>query len=165
MEPKALANLNGKLVSTPSRSTSLGAQRESHTTPANSRRARRESGLWELTPEDPNDETTFHDGGEHDGSAWDKTILTPVPKTPAPEAIARYVNTVSPETASEDDEDQRIKMIMRTCPPKPNEYRELGEGILRKEKDEGVLMRLMAARRKSLQFAPKVGSPLARAWK
>lgn len=55
-------------------------------------------------------------------------------------------------------------MLTRTCPPKSTSaYSVLGEGVLKREKDEGVLMRLMAARRKSLQFAPKVGSPLARA--
>ena len=35
-------------------------------------------------------------------------------------------------------------------------------GWLEEKKDESVMARLMAARRKSLQFAPKVGSPLAR---
>lgn len=39
-------------------------------------------------------------------------------------------------------------------------------GLLRdnRERNLGVMMRLNAARRKSLQFAPKVGSPLARSW-
>jgi hypothetical protein len=63
------------------------------------------------------------------------------------------------------DDDNRQEKLLRTCPPKRTTFVELGDGILSKEKDERVLMRLMAARRKSLQFAPKVGSPLARTWK
>ena len=38
----------------------------------------------------------------------------------------------------------------------------MGARFLSENKDETVMMRLMAARRKSLQWAPKVGSPLAR---
>jgi hypothetical protein len=55
--------------------------------------------------------------------------------------------------------------MTRTCPPKRNRsYAEIGAGVLSREKDEGLIQRLMAARRKSLQFAPKIGSPLSKAW-
>ena len=68
-----------------------------------------------------------------------------------------------------DDEDEnpsptKQALLTRTCPPKANPYREMGAGILSRDKDEHVLQRLMAARRKSLQFAPKVGSPLSKTW-
>ncbi len=95
-------------------------------------------------------------------------VLTPVPKTPAPEAVARFAAGITPEYVDLDGADSeatREELLQRTCPPKAGSiYQDLGEGILAREKDEGVLQRLMAARRRSLQYAPKVGSPLAKAW-
>ncbi len=172
MEPKALANMNGMLVETPSR-VSSGPTRDYQSAPNTPANRRRESGLWVRTPED---ESEYHEGnGEGElpleGSEWSNALLTPVPKTPAPEAIARFAANVTPLTPSvnsvDEDSDSRAEkenLMARTCPPKSNGYQELGAGILAHEKDQGVLMRLMAARRKSLQFAPKVGSPLARTW-
>lgn len=177
MEPKALANLNGMLVSTPARSVSnpIGA-RECHTAPSTPKN-RRDSGLWMRTPEDDGKDASHSDvdaDGESidpDASEWDSAFLTPVPKTPAPEAIARYAANVAPETPSGGSEysedpltEARAELMTRTCPPKAPLYYDMGAGILDAQKDEQVLMRLMAARRKSLQFAPKVGSPLARTW-
>ena len=56
--------------------------------------------------------------------------------------------------------------MQKTAPPGKRYFEVEGEqrrgGFLEEKKDEGVMVRLMAARRKSLQFAPKVGSPLAR---
>ncbi|KAF4983302.1 hypothetical protein FDECE_17333 [Fusarium decemcellulare] len=159
MEPKALANMNGTLVTSPAK----GASRTAPTTPIN----RRESTAWMYTPSEPDEDEEMED---HD---WSEAILTPVPKTPAPEAVARYAANLAPETPSagdyDDDDDlddspTKDALLTRTCPPKSNAYREMGAGILRQEKDDHVLLRLMAARRKSLQFAPKIGSPLARAW-
>lgn len=160
MEPRALANLNGTLVPTPSRAgTSARDAQSLPSTPANNRR---QSGLWMRTPEDG--DGYDHADGEQE-SAWEVAPLSPVPKTPAPEAIARFAADVTPETPSADSDAEtvRAELMTRTCPTK-TAYHELGEGVLAREKDERVLARLMAARRKSLQFAPKVGSPLARAW-
>ncbi|KAJ2902449.1 putative signal transducer protein [Zalerion maritima] len=61
------------------------------------------------------------------------------------------------------DPESPLAKAPMTCPPQ-NRFAELGQGVLGREKDERVLMRLMVAKRKSLQFAPKVGSPLAKAW-
>lgn len=181
MEPRAIANLNGTLVSTPARSISNGntpreKQGPSPSTPATGRRS---SALWVRTPEEKSDDQDADGYFDRDDTDWN-TVLTPVPKTPAPEAIARYAANLSPATPSdatlygqnaleEDDEDEdsrRAALMARTCPPKPavSAFQELGAGILSREKDQSVLMRLMAARRKSLQFAPKIGSPLAKAW-
>jgi hypothetical protein len=113
--------------------------------------------IWMRTPPEQSD-------GEN-GENWDDCLLTPVPPTPAPEDIAQYAANITPETPSADADDwTRAALLTRTCPPKSNPYEGLGEGILSPEKDQQVLMRLMAARRKSLQFAPKVGSPLAKTW-
>ena len=160
MEPKALSNMNGTLVN----STSKGHAASDQSVP-NTPMNRRQSSLWMHTPSDQGDAE-----GDDDDIEWSKFILTPVPKTPAPEAIARYAAEL-PETPTgqvevmEDEsalEEQTL--LMRTCPPKANPFRELGAGVLGKDKDEQVLMRLMAARRKSLQFAPKIASPLSKTW-
>lgn len=126
---------------------------------------RRQSTVWMHTPSDQGDEEA------EDDVEWSKFILTPVPKTPAPEAVARYAAEIpeTPSAPSDYEEDMENAspdnaLLMRTCPPKQSVYRDMGEGILRKDKDEQVLMRLMAARRKSLQFAPKIASPLSKTW-
>jgi len=179
MEPRAIANLNGMLVPTPVRSVSQGSGPRDKQSPSTPVSGRRSSALWIRTPEDNSGEQDGDDDSGHEDTEWN-AVLTPVPKTPAPEAVARYAANLSPATPSDstvygqdhmdedDDEDsQRAALMTRTCPPKPAAptFFELGVGILSREKDESVLLRLMAARRKSLQFAPKVGSPLARTWK
>ncbi|KAK8103770.1 uncharacterized protein PG998_010803 [Apiospora kogelbergensis] len=164
MEPKALANQNGTLV-TPMKQTA--APRDCQTVP-NNHVSRRDSTAWMRTPSDRDEDEEMDAVGEDD---WDAIgMLTPVPKTPAPETIARYAMDVTPETPAaqsyaEDDSPEKQDMLMRTAPPKPSLYGELGKGLLGREKDQGVMMRLMAARRKSLQFAPKIASPLSKAWK
>ncbi|KAI2769032.1 hypothetical protein F4815DRAFT_489787 [Daldinia loculata] len=161
MEPKALANLNGTLV-TPMKSITRQPQ-ECQTVP-NNHVSRRDSTVWMRTPSDHDEDEDAP--GDHD---WDSELgmLTPVPKTPAPETVARFAMDISPDSPeAENDEDleEREQLLMRTCPPKKSMYAGLGEGFIKKEKDQGILMRLMAARRKSLQFAPKIASPLSKAW-
>ncbi|KAH7179635.1 uncharacterized protein B0J16DRAFT_323115 [Fusarium flagelliforme] len=158
MEPKALANMNGTLVTSPVKNSS----RTAPSTPTN----RRQSTQWMYTPSNQDEDEEMED------LEWSEAILTPVPKTPAPEAIARYAAELEPETPSAEDDDDDLDesptkdaLFTRTCPPKKsNNFRDMGSGIISQTKDDGVLMRLMAARRKSLQFAPKIGSPLARTW-
>ncbi|PFH56599.1 hypothetical protein XA68_16270 [Ophiocordyceps unilateralis] len=149
MEPKALAKING------------------------SKTNRRDSTMWMHVPLSGNDELDGHgdeQGGHGDDTDWSQMMLTPVPKTPAPEAVARY----AAELPSDDDEDEddgadygdgfastQEALATRTCPSKRSQYIDMGEGILGRNEDE---MRLMAARRKSLPFAPKRASPLSRTW-
>jgi hypothetical protein len=201
MEPRAIANLNGMLMPSPQVRNNNSSFRGCQTAPSTPLHNRRDSALWVRTPDygsnlaDDHDQQEQRDAGsdnnnsdddDEDEQRWLAThLLTPVPKTPAPEAIARFVDNLSPLNSEspcsednhgktndsdddDDDDDRREKMLTRTCPPKRQvaaAFGELGEGILSKEKDERVLMRLMAARRKSLQFAPKVGSPLAKSWR
>ncbi|KAK1988638.1 hypothetical protein LZ30DRAFT_577735 [Colletotrichum cereale] len=148
MEPRALANQNGMLVPTP-----VKAGREARTAP-NTPMNRRDSTVWMHTPSDE---------AEDDDDDW-QGLISPVPATPAPEALARYA-AETPSASTEYDSSPTKALLMQTCPPKPNNYAQMGDGILNRDKDESVMQRLMAARRKSLQFAPKVGSPLAKAWK
>lgn len=114
-------------------------------------------------------------------------ILTPVPKTPAPEAVARMAAAMAESPSGSDgawDEEWEASptqnvLVTRTCPPASRkqpahildtdakeEEEEQQEDAAEAERGEtgALLARLMAARRKSLQFAPKVGSPLSRTW-
>ncbi|KAL7821867.1 hypothetical protein V8C26DRAFT_419071 [Trichoderma gracile] len=164
MEPKSISNKDGSAVSSSSkerRESSSSASSSSSKTPN-----RRQSSIWVHTPSDPGDEER-----EEEDIEWSNLILTPVPKTPAPETIMKFA-TETPSNLDDDEDDEedgsptREELLTRTCPPKAQKYLELGGGILSRSKDtdENVMQRLMAARRKSLQFAPKVGSPLARMW-
>ncbi|RDA87089.1 hypothetical protein CP532_0152 [Ophiocordyceps camponoti-leonardi (nom. inval.)] len=160
MEPKALAKLNNGNV----------AGAAAATTPAN----RRDSTMWMHVPSSNGDgDGGVVDNGDDDDEDlnWSQMMLTPVPKTPAPEAIARYAAELPCDEEGDDEDDYeggftptRDVLATRTCPPKRSQFHDMGEGILGRDKDENVLMRLMAARRKSLQFAPKIASPLSRAW-
>ncbi|KAI6783160.1 uncharacterized protein J7T54_000662 [Emericellopsis cladophorae] len=161
MEPRALANMNGTLVD--NGSTSKGT---SPRTPSPSKR--RESTQWMHTPSDQGLE------GEQDDIEWSKFILTPVPKTPAPDAVARAAAALAADdsiTESDDDAScgspmDHEALLMRTCPPKTRPLRDLtGSSPLKNMLDEHAMQRLMAARRRSMQYAPKIGSPLAKAWK
>ncbi|PBP26370.1 hypothetical protein BUE80_DR002585 [Diplocarpon rosae] len=168
MEPRALAKMNGELLSsaTPNRNTSPSKEfLHFPDTPVTSKSRRRESVQW------------FHSPVSTSGELDDESlILSPIPATPAPETISAY---------GEDDlygEDtpvgqspyylQNASLVQKTAPVSrryvDTEQEEdkttatMGAGFLSEKKDEGVMARLLLARRKSLQFAPKVGSPLAR---
>lgn len=181
MEPKALANMNGTLVPNSAPRNPAREYQTAPTTPAPGNR--RDSGLWMHSPDDLEtlgneidiDQLDFDMPADED---WYNTApLTPVPKTPAPEAIHRFAMDVTPDSpTTQDDDDENVgvddmmsreHLIQQTCPPKAQHiYQDLGVGILGLERDHNVARRLMDARRKSLAFAPKVSSPLARGnWK
>lgn len=128
---------------------------------------RRDSTLWMLSPSNHDEDEDMHDAEEDE---WDGSMLTPVPKTPAPEALHRYISEmeVTPDTPSAEwsveYSPEKEQMLTRTAPPKRTTFADLGQGLLSDHKDQNVMMRLMAARRKSLQFAPKIASPLSKAW-
>jgi hypothetical protein len=164
MEPKALANMNGTLVDNGSMLKGTGSRNVlGPRTPSPSKR--RESTEWMHTPSDQGVE-----GEEDDDIEWSQFILTPVPKTPAPDAVARAAAALAEDSITEDDDtcgsplgDRAL--MMRTCPPKSRPFRDLtGSSPLKNMLDEHAMQRLMAARRKSMQYAPKIGSPLAKTW-
>ena len=188
MEPRAISNMNGMLVPSPVRNNNNARGSQTPSTPSNNRRA---SSLWVWSPTKSGEDDADADPADHaedDDEEVEWSTLTPVPKTPAPEAIARFAANISPgfsspssvgsadsedplgldeDVADDNDAHSRQEKLLRTCPPKRTAFVEPGDGGIfgSKEKDQGVMMRLMAARRKSLQFAPKVGSPLAKTWK
>ncbi|KAL6801181.1 hypothetical protein GGI42DRAFT_325855 [Trichoderma sp. SZMC 28013] len=162
MEPRSISNQNGSAVDGSSKSRRESAPAASPKTPN-----RRQSSIWIHTPSDGDEE----EQKEEEDIEWSNLILTPVPKTPAPETIMNFAMETPSNLDDEEDNDdenaaslRREELLTRTCPPRAQKFVELGGGILSKTQDDHVLQRLMAARRKSLQFAPKVGSPLAKMW-
>lgn len=165
MEPKAIANKNGTLV-TPMKANS-GVSREPQTVP-NNYMSRRESTVWMRSPSDHDeDEDAPSEPSEMDWESTNAPLLTPVPKTPAPEMVARFAMDVTPgtPTGSFGSSPDQNPLLMQTCPPKSGGLFSIGESLVNRESDQSVAMRLMAARRKSMQFAPKVASPLKKQWK
>ncbi|KAI1282787.1 hypothetical protein F5Y07DRAFT_197651 [Xylaria sp. FL0933] len=164
MEPKAVANMNGTLV-TPMKAT--GLSREPQTVP-NNYMGRRDSTIWMRSPSDHDEEEDApSEPSEMDWESTNAPILTPMPQTPAPEMVARFAMDITPgtPTGSFDSSPSKNRLLMQTCPPKPSGLNGFDEGPAHSGQDQSVMMRLMAARRKSMQFAPKVASPLKKQWK
>ncbi|KAB8302138.1 hypothetical protein EYC80_005586 [Monilinia laxa] len=175
MEPRALANLNGTLVpSTVPAKSAYSTLTYPDTTPLSLKSKRRESVQWQRSP-------ISNEEGDSDELGDDNWMLSPVPATPAPETISAYAEeglwgaeTPGAQTPYFFKKDKLVQMTAPGGNKKFVNFEEDensgsgsgssgdGMGFLRKEKDQSVMMRLMAARRKSLQWAPKVGSPLAR---
>ena len=171
MEPRALANLNGTLL--PSTSTTPARKSMSPMknpnpfadTPLTSKTRRRDSVQWVRSPSSPS--------SNNDGKLDDEILmLSPVPATPAPEFISAYgeEGLYGDETPGAQTPYflKNEQLVQQTAPVRKfgdfgeEESMGAGKGFLSEKKDENVMMRLMAARRKSLQWVPKVGSPLAR---
>lgn len=176
MEPRALANLNGTLVSTPGRSP----VKEHHAVPATTqavRIGRRQSTQWVRSPRSENyeNDATPRAARDVDTDMHDYSLaeLSPLPVTPAPEAVSAYAEHVLDEMGRVEETPyfagrEREELVVRTVPAKRVGEEEghgagMGEGNAVTWGNSEVLMqRLLLARRKSLQWAPKVGSPLAR---
>lgn len=181
MEPRCIQNLNGTLSLLPNSSGTPRSVSASYavsptkeflnlpgTPGTGSRSARRKSTLWVRSPSS--------DGDANDDAAAG-LMLSPVPATPAPEAISAYAEHVldnaTPGGSATPYFLRKEELVQRTCPPKAGPGGSEGmEGLRFGDMDgdvngsangSGALMeRLFLARRKSLQWAPKVGSPLAK---
>lgn len=92
-------------------------------------------------------------------------LLSPIPATPSAYTEKGLYGDDTP-TGQTPYFLHKEQLLQQTAPLANGRFFEdegrMGGGFLSEKKDESVMMRLMAARRKSLQFAPKVGSPLAR---
>ena len=165
MEPKAVANMNGTLI-TPVKPTTSFA-REPQTVP-NNYMSRRDSTLWMRSPsEHDEDEDAPSEPSEMDWEATNAPILEPFPQTPAPESVARFALDITPGTptgSSFTAPSGTNNLLIQTCPPKASQLIDIGEGLVGGDQNQTVMMRLMAARRRTMQFAPKVESPLKKQW-
>lgn len=172
MEPRALANLNGTLVpSTTPRASNMSPTKEflNLGTPYTAKSKRRESVQWVPSPA----------SSQNDDELADQTLmLSPIPATPAPGQLSSYGEDglYGEETPVGQTPYflHNQQLVQQTAPPAKSKSYILGDeneggsdsgigsAFLSEKKDPSVMLRLMAARRKSLQWAPKVGSPLAR---
>ncbi|KAI1132716.1 hypothetical protein F5Y10DRAFT_184804 [Nemania abortiva] len=162
MEPKAIANVNGTLV-TPVKSI-LGPSREPQTVP-NNYMSRRDSTLWERSPsEHDEDEDAPSEPSEMDWESTDTILMSPIPQTPAPEAVARFALDVSPGTPTIgfNPSAGNNQMAVQTLPPRPSAHINIGEPLALNQ--DPLQVRLAKARRKSMPHEPKVSSPLKKQW-
>ncbi|MCJ1287442.1 hypothetical protein MMC26_006793 [Xylographa opegraphella] len=141
MEPKMLANINGSVMPSeiPARvSFDLSPTKEflNLSSPV----SRRDSiAACSSEPQTPKMAENIYEGYDDGASSWDS------PATPY------YLN-------------KGAELVQQTCPPKRTLQPLFPlSGRIEDQPDESVRQRLLLARRKSLQWAPKVGSPLGRA--
>ncbi len=141
MEPRALSNINGSLVpaDTPAKRT------------------------VELSP--TKEFLTFSSPASRRASL---AILMPSPGPETPASVhARFEYSDSPSEGSPTTPYYLSKgaaLVQQTCPPKQTEQSLFPlSGRIEDQPNEKMRQRLLMARRKSLQWAPKVGSPLGRA--
>ncbi|CAD6499791.1 BgTH12-03898 [Blumeria graminis f. sp. triticale] len=162
MEPRALANLNGTLVptSTPLYQRNLGRgntkySSEIEETPMNSKSRRRDSTQW------------IH----NNMSTLEEENIPQTDSTPNSEIFSPFSDTPGGQTPYFLCKEQ---LVQKTAPAKRFESSEQEEyddvnsfyGLksAAQVNNQSFMTRLIAAKRKSLQWAPKIGSPLANAF-
>ncbi|KAL8810623.1 MAG: hypothetical protein Q9223_007719, partial [Gallowayella weberi] len=144
MEPRALANLNGNLVpaETPIRAPASEISPTKEFLNLDTPKHRRDT--FEFQPQAPSTPVAEGDKTTDDAMA-DAGFDSPLsPKTPY------YLS-------------QGAKLVQQTCPPKQSQELFFPlSGRIEDQPNEAVRQRLLMARRKSLQWASKVQSPLGR---
>ena len=155
MEPRALANLDGSLVpaigATPAKTQDISPTKEFLTfnTPV-SRRETFELDAQQVTQD------------EAEGLAEPSSIA------PATPVLARGDDGFDTGLAANSPTtpyylSKGAELVQRTCPPKQNGGGIFPvTGIVNDEPDEQVRQRLLAARRRTLQWSSKTQSPLGR---
>lgn len=154
MEPKALANLDGQLVPTLTpgkQSTFIDMSPTKEFLKFSSVTSRHDNQALSIaaTP-------TAQQGEEEvlDGSSV-------LPNTPTPAVFDPTDGNFSPTTPYYMA--QGNQLIQQTCPPKQHMQSLFPlSGDIDDQPDESVREKLMVARRKSLQWAPRVASPLGK---
>ncbi|KAB8275714.1 hypothetical protein BDV30DRAFT_207283 [Aspergillus minisclerotigenes] len=144
MEPRALSNVNGTLVKADagSRRSGVGAADFARSTTSTTRDA----------PSTPKRSKKSEAGYPGIDPRYFQT-----PKTPA---FTFNMDSVGMSPATPFFLSQRSKLVQQTCPPK-----QLRQGLFSnsgpsEEQSQKLRVKLEAARRKSLAFKPKIGSPL-----
>ncbi|KAI9879494.1 MAG: hypothetical protein M1830_008370 [Pleopsidium flavum] len=141
MEPRALSNINGSLVPADSpakRIAELSPTKEFLT--FSSPTSRRESFAIQMSLPQPETPASVYNRYEYDDSPSEGSPTTPY-----------YLS-------------KGAALVQQTCPPKQTQQSLFPlSGRIEDQPSERMRQRLLMARRKSLQWAPKVGSPLGRA--
>ncbi|KMP06631.1 hypothetical protein CIRG_06312 [Coccidioides immitis RMSCC 2394] len=163
MEPRALGNVNGTVVTLDCSSSSSGSGRSS-VDPETMEEFMRLSPT--PTPRSSRDSSVDSDYNDSED-----VLATPKPKrrprsSMAPPETPGYSYDYDPATSMSPTTpyylSQGAKLMQQTCPPK-----QLRQGLFpvdgnNEEQTESLRIRLDAARRKSLIWKPKIGSPLGR---
>jgi len=162
MEPRALANLNGSLVPSetptgkPSYDLSPTKEFLNLSSPA--------PAPLLPAPQTPKPASNEYESGKatnaYDSSkvtnAYDSGIATNAYEYD--EGASSWGSPTTPYYLS-----KGAQLLQQTCPPKQTMQPLFpASGRIEDQPDEAVRQRLLLARRKSLQWAPKVGSPLGR---
>ncbi|ODH19894.1 hypothetical protein ACO22_06064 [Paracoccidioides brasiliensis] len=173
MEPRVLSNMNGSIIKLDS-STSSNSGRCSVTDretfqelmgfSPTAESSRRDSMEWRRVPSTPQPEKRNHFAIQPKPTNLPPNPMAESPTTPEFNYAFDFdgASALSPITPFHPS--QGTKLTQQTCPPK-----QLRQGLFDdKGRDddqmsEGLKLRLEAARRKSLVWKPKVGSPLGRA--
>ena len=163
MEPKLLSNLNGTLsVSATTRQVPPQTDSQRRVTIAVPK-ATSEDGCSSPATPDRVPPAAAHDNDDQDELSMPNTPASDIgfdlPATPArPGLLTGGANSPTTPYFLHPTE-----LVQQTCPPKQTQQALFPlSGRINDQPDGSVRQRLMAARRKSLQFAPKVKSPLAR---
>ena len=149
MEPKMLANFDGNLV------PSITTPGKQVTDASPTREFLNLSSITSRTDSIAPQVSSITDIPDEAG----ESLI--VPATPTPAMFEQGGASFSPTTPYYMN--QGNQLIQQTCPPKQSMQSLFPvSGDIDDQPDESVRQRLMLARRKSLQWAPKVGSPLGR---
>ena len=151
MEPRALANLNGNLVPA------------SNETPAKPAVSPTTEFLTFNTPVSRRETFIIEPQQSHEESSAQGELPNPAPSTPcvtfadAENDASAWGSPNTPYYLS-----KGAALVQRTCPPKQMGGLFPVSGEVDDQPDEAVRRRLLEARRKSLQWASRIRSPLGR---
>ncbi|EGD89281.1 hypothetical protein H112_02896 [Trichophyton rubrum D6] len=178
MEPKVLSNQHGTLSVSDS-CTSPGSSRRSVADGETLQELRRLSPIPKLHPSrrDSIGPTAFEDDSCEEDS---ETITTPrrhqsrpttfeagEPQTPDGDYgySFNFDDTAPPSPTTPYYLSEGAKLVQQTCPPKQSRQGLFpANGITEEHQSEKLRIRLEAARRKSLTWKPRIGSPLGRGY-
>ncbi|OJK03934.1 hypothetical protein ASPACDRAFT_75452 [Aspergillus aculeatus ATCC 16872] len=167
MEPRALSNVNGTLVRATATAPALDRRRSGaisrdtmesfardHSTPPLSSREeleQEESGST-ATPPEQIDYTVGHTEPDQ--------RYCHTPQTPGSSAYTFDMDAIGMSPATPFYLSQRTKLVQQTCPPKQTRQGLFTTPGPVREPNQKLRSKLEAARRKSMAYKPRVGSPL-----
>ena len=154
MEPGRLSNFNGNLVRADFTPMKSGGADMSPTKKFLNLSSPPSSHRETLGPDSPIFHQHFLDGSQ---DTADETSISARPETPlgprSTDAECSFGSPATPFYLS-----RNAELLQKTCPPK-QKFQTILQG---EEDDERIRQRLIQARRKTLQWAPRVESPLGR---
>ncbi|OJJ71160.1 hypothetical protein ASPBRDRAFT_30899 [Aspergillus brasiliensis CBS 101740] len=151
MEPRALSNVNGTLVKTDAGSASANRRRSGLAPP-------KQSIPRDSTPSS-RDEPSTPDATPKIGAGHTEADqqYCHTPKTPG---YTFDMDAIGMSPATPFYLSQRTKLVQQTCPPKQTRQGLFTTPAAAREPNQKLRAKLEAARRKSLAYKPRVGSPL-----